>query len=92
VRAVACLADCAHASLQALQAAAGPCYPKCHASRKDHGNGFEDLDEEEGVASSWLLTEELLQSSQHRWAEMVPTASAHHHPQRPSREGVELSP
>lgn len=44
---MACVADCAHASLQALQAAAGPSYPKCYVSGKDHGNGFEDLDKEE---------------------------------------------
>lgn len=92
MRLVACLADCTLASLQALQATAGPCYPKCYVSREDHGNGFEDLDKEGDVASSLFLTEELLQSSQHREAEMVPTASAHHHPQRLSREGVELSP
>lgn len=42
---MACLADCAHVSLQALQAAAGPSYPKCYVSGKDHG--FEDLDKEE---------------------------------------------
>lgn len=41
------MADCAHDSLQALQAAAGPSYPKCYVSGKDRGNGFEDLDKEE---------------------------------------------
>lgn len=36
------------------------------------------------VASSWFLAKELLQSSQHRWAEMVPTIE--------DVQGVELSP
>lgn len=35
------------------------------------------------MASSWFLAKELLQSSQHRWAEMVPIEDV---------QGVELSP
>lgn len=37
----------------------------------------------ECVASSWFLAKELLQSSQHRWAEMVPIEDV---------QRVELSP